>query len=325
MSKSTVYLAIVAIAFAARAIEAQDFDPEAISQVSKAIAEQKLMSDSQAEERQVYVSSSLSPKVDSGTGQGINTVVGLSAFGEDFGYFAFSELERQRRLMKSYDFRIDPSSIQLGELNRTLKAEPRRDRSFWGNVVSAGEIRGEYRPVRTAMNYYYRRRDMILESIKQKPQFWFWKGCQASGYDFVGKYIEHFGNLPFPSFSPLAIEDHTVIALDPRQRYTTFQQIGAGVQLAGDIGAPFASKGLKTMETNLLKRRADAALRAESLIEFDKAVTQLYRSMVFADRGLRTYDTTKNLNKAYNIGSDAFNLSGWARPRSSYSTIGQRR
>jgi len=126
MSKSTVHLAIVAIVFAPLAIKAQDFDPEAISQVSKAIAEHKLMSDSEAEERQVYVSSSLSPKVEKGTGQGISTVIGLSAFGEDYAFFG---LELQRRLMRSYDFKINLSSTQLSELNRALKAEPRRGRS----------------------------------------------------------------------------------------------------------------------------------------------------------------------------------------------------
>jgi hypothetical protein len=126
MSKSIVYLAIVAIAFAALAIKAQDFDPEAISQVSKAIAEQKLMSDGETEEREVYVSSSLRSKVELGTGQGINAVIGLSAFGEDVAFF---ELERQRKLMRSYDFRIDLSSTQLNELKRSREIEKALDQA----------------------------------------------------------------------------------------------------------------------------------------------------------------------------------------------------
>ena len=112
MSKSRIYFAALVIVFAVLTTKAQDFDPEAISQVSKAIAEQKLMSDGETEEREVYVSSSLRSKVELGTGQGINAVIGLSAFGEDVAFF---ELERQRKLMRSYDFRIDLSSTQLNE------------------------------------------------------------------------------------------------------------------------------------------------------------------------------------------------------------------
>ena len=84
MSKSRVYLAVLAIVFTPVATKAQDFDPEAISQVSKAIAEWKLMNDSEAEEQEVYVSNSLAGVVEEAGGEGVGVVHGLAAFGDSY-------------------------------------------------------------------------------------------------------------------------------------------------------------------------------------------------------------------------------------------------
>lgn len=82
MSKSRVYLAVLAIVFTPVATKAQDFDPEAVSQVSKAIAEWKLMNDSEAEEPPVYVSSSLGGRVKRGLGE-VEVIGGVRAFSQN--------------------------------------------------------------------------------------------------------------------------------------------------------------------------------------------------------------------------------------------------
>lgn len=65
----------------------ESFDPEAISQVSKGIAEWKLINEDTSEtqvEPKVYVSSSLSEKVKNSSRQVIGVVAGLSAFSSDY-------------------------------------------------------------------------------------------------------------------------------------------------------------------------------------------------------------------------------------------------
>lgn len=87
--------------------EAQSFDPQAISQVSRAIAEWKLMSD-QVEETQyeqaVYVTSSLSGIVEKAEPQGIRVISGLAAFDNDYwsDYWVESQI-RQWELNRIVD------------------------------------------------------------------------------------------------------------------------------------------------------------------------------------------------------------------------------
>lgn len=78
------YLVAFTLAFIPSAIKAESFDPEAISQVSKAIAEWKLMNESKVEEPPVYVSSSLAATVQKGDREGIGVVTGLAAFDSSY-------------------------------------------------------------------------------------------------------------------------------------------------------------------------------------------------------------------------------------------------
>lgn len=69
------------------AANAESFDSEAISQVSKGIAEWKLMNEDNSKtqvEQTVYVSSSLSGMVEKGEPQGIGMISGLAAFDNDY-------------------------------------------------------------------------------------------------------------------------------------------------------------------------------------------------------------------------------------------------
>ena len=81
--KITIFILLVI--YALSTAKAESFDPEAISQVSKAIAEWKLMDENKSEkeiEKMVYVSSSLSGMAERGNISGI--IQGLAAFDADF-------------------------------------------------------------------------------------------------------------------------------------------------------------------------------------------------------------------------------------------------
>jgi hypothetical protein len=78
-----IYLFGLSLFAAISATKAESFDPEAISQVSKGIAEWKLMNEDKGEaqvEQIVYVSSSLSGMVERGGGERIGVIKGLSAY-----------------------------------------------------------------------------------------------------------------------------------------------------------------------------------------------------------------------------------------------------
>lgn len=80
-----VYLVSLTFLFALSAAKAESFDPEVVSQVSKAIAEWKLMNIDNSETQvnpPVYVSSALSKFVE--RGEGVAIVKGLAAFGSDY-------------------------------------------------------------------------------------------------------------------------------------------------------------------------------------------------------------------------------------------------
>ncbi|MBI4707974.1 MAG: tetratricopeptide repeat protein [Candidatus Omnitrophica bacterium] len=85
--KTTIaYFAILIFIAVFSVAKAESFDPEAISQVSKGIAEWKLMNEDKEQtqpEQTVYVSSSLSGMVERGSGEGIGVVTGLAAFDND--------------------------------------------------------------------------------------------------------------------------------------------------------------------------------------------------------------------------------------------------
>lgn len=81
MKIAIAYFVILSFVAVISVTKAEAFDPEAISQVSKGIAEWKLMNQDKSEtqlEQKVYVSSSLSGMVERGSGKGV--VQGLAAF-----------------------------------------------------------------------------------------------------------------------------------------------------------------------------------------------------------------------------------------------------
>jgi hypothetical protein len=175
-----------------------------------------------------------------------------------------------------------------------------------GNGQGIGVIIGltafdEWRPVQNATDFYYAQKNIAITSAG--PDNWIWQGMKATGYEIAGKYIEHF-----PFLNPISIEQHTVEIIDPMNKYSPVQKVGAIGALSWDIASPFASNILKTTGTNLLKQQANVALSAQNLKQFDSSVTQLYRSTVFLDRGIQTYKTIDNLGNVYTIGGDAFRL-----------------
>lgn len=80
-------LAVFAVAFISMDVKADDFNSEAVSQVSKAIAEWKLLNKDKSEtsEHRVYVSSSLSQMTEGVESDGLGVVSGLAAFNNDQG------------------------------------------------------------------------------------------------------------------------------------------------------------------------------------------------------------------------------------------------
>ena len=89
------YLMILLLVLLPSTMKAQNFDPEDISQVSKGIAEWKLLNENKSEtqvEETIYVSSSLSGMVEKGSGEGVSVVGGLVAF--DNGYWINSEIRQ---------------------------------------------------------------------------------------------------------------------------------------------------------------------------------------------------------------------------------------
>ena len=83
---SKAYLAALILIMVPFALRAETFDPEAISRVSKAIAEWKLMNENKAEEPPVYVSSSLRPIVQKDSSDRVGVVIGLSAFDDNYDW-----------------------------------------------------------------------------------------------------------------------------------------------------------------------------------------------------------------------------------------------
>jgi len=119
MSKLKIYCASVVILFPAFAIKAQDFDPEAISEVSKAIAEWKLMNDSEAEEPPVYVSSSLAPVVEKAGSEGIGVVHGLAAFGDSYWLdWEMKQWRRNNRIQSQIRRWELESTAQIGRISQ---------------------------------------------------------------------------------------------------------------------------------------------------------------------------------------------------------------
>jgi len=81
--KITIFILLVI--YALSTAKAESFDPEAISQVSKAIAAWKLMNEGKCEkqdEQMIYVSSSLGGMIEMGDGKGV--VQGLAAFNNNY-------------------------------------------------------------------------------------------------------------------------------------------------------------------------------------------------------------------------------------------------
>ncbi|HLB75029.1 MAG TPA: hypothetical protein VJJ98_13500 [Sedimentisphaerales bacterium] len=80
---SIVYVMVISSFFARSLIEAEDFDPEVISQVSKRITEWKLMNNNKSAtqtEPTIYVSSSLSEMVEKTGRKRVGLINGLTAF-----------------------------------------------------------------------------------------------------------------------------------------------------------------------------------------------------------------------------------------------------
>ena len=89
MKIAITYFVILAFAVFIPITKAESFDSEAISQLSKGIADWKTMNDDKREtqaEPLVYVSSSLSGVVEKNGGEGIGVIKGLASFGDD-NYF----------------------------------------------------------------------------------------------------------------------------------------------------------------------------------------------------------------------------------------------
>jgi len=152
-----------------------------------------------------------------------------------------------------------------------------------------------YTPVNDAIDFYDDMRDSALSAAQ--PDNWVWQGLKATGYDIAGKYIEHF-----PGFSPVSIERHTVISIDPMHTYTFAQQAQASIGLVWDVGSPFAASGLKHAGTGLLKGQLHNAATAGDFI-------QLHRATVNLSQGIKVYETIGDANTLFEIGADAFNLS----------------
>lgn len=83
------YFVILTFVVVFSTAKAESFDADAISQVSKGIAEWKLMNEDKSEtyvEQTVYVSSSLKGIVEMGESEGITVVQGLAAFDSDYDW-----------------------------------------------------------------------------------------------------------------------------------------------------------------------------------------------------------------------------------------------
>jgi len=103
MKTITAYLMIFALVFVFSVTKAESFDSEAISQVSKGIAEWKLMNEDKSKtqiEQTVYVSRSLGGIAERGDGEGIGIVSGLVAF-DNNNYWIESEIIRNWELSNS--------------------------------------------------------------------------------------------------------------------------------------------------------------------------------------------------------------------------------
>lgn len=81
------YCVLISLLYICLSAQAESFDLEAVSQVSRAIAEGKLMNEEREKNKQaVYVSNSLCGMVKEGHGKYTGGVLGLSAFGDDNDY-----------------------------------------------------------------------------------------------------------------------------------------------------------------------------------------------------------------------------------------------
>lgn len=107
-----IHLAILVFIFILSTTKGESFDSEAISQVSKGIAEWKLMNKDKNKsqvEQIVYVSSSLSGMTERGSGKGTGVVIGLSAFDDDYEFKSQIkqwELDRGVKISSSYMSRL---------------------------------------------------------------------------------------------------------------------------------------------------------------------------------------------------------------------------
>ncbi len=118
MKKIVVYFMFLTFFIVFSVLKAQSFDPEAISQVSKRIAEWKLINKDKGKtqfEQTVYVSSSLSGIVERGISKRISVIGGLAAFNSDYDYWINSEirqweLNRQINLSNIYMTRLPTNS-----------------------------------------------------------------------------------------------------------------------------------------------------------------------------------------------------------------------
>lgn len=97
MRKTWIIFVILSIVAVFSISRADGFDPDALSQTSKAIAEWTLMNEDKVGtqiEPRVYVSSSLRGMVGEGDSEGIGMVIGLSAFDDD-KYINTSKIDTQ--------------------------------------------------------------------------------------------------------------------------------------------------------------------------------------------------------------------------------------
>lgn len=125
ISMMAVYLSIFTLIVFLSVTKAESFDAEAISQVSKMIAEWNLMNEDKSEtqvEPQVYISSSLRGMTEKGSGEGVRVLSGLSSL-IDMKYVPWELRDVAHELNQRYERNIyvviDRSIAKAGQTEVT--------------------------------------------------------------------------------------------------------------------------------------------------------------------------------------------------------------
>lgn len=200
MRKITAYFMIFTFFAVFSVAKAESFDPEAISQVSKRIAEWKLMNkdkDEKQVEPAVYVSSSLSGVIEKGGSEGVGVIEGLAAFDND--YWIKSQI-RQWELNRTVDMsnRYISRLPDIWDVNKVLTKTAMK--TTLGVGVKGTTLSPIWTPVSTVESTYSLGKKITATygtsmQIMNPPIYlnektsWGWKG--EGSYSFPGGVVNY--------------------------------------------------------------------------------------------------------------------------------------